>query len=355
MLIRMLCPECGAPIPPPPAEACAYCGTRLPPTSSVRPAAPVAAVTAQVAPPPAPARPVTQTAHAEPEAPVTTFAGMTDDYVATKVQAHLGHHACLFMGANIGARKEGNAREIHAAHLPPEEAVVALWDNTVFGAADDSVVITARRVCWRDNSLCDAYMLPWRSIDPGTICALDGSTLEVRGAKMFVMSDGAARMADLLRALSTEARRLSPPRRMNAARLDESAVIERIRDALGMGASGLYYAPSVPHAKESAARESYMGPLGGERALVLFDSTVFGGADEGFALTANGVAWKRAFESPSALRYSQLDPNAVVVIEGDAPRLEVSGSRVELGIHTKTLANGLAKFLRDMAVARSRR
>jgi len=353
----MLCPECGAPVPPPPADACAYCRTRFPPSFSAPPAAPAVSAPAAPAPqapqpPAAQAKPAPPPFEDEPEAPVTSFAGMTDAYVAAKVKEHLGENDSLFSTATLGSRKEGNARGVHAAHLPPEEPIVALWDNTVFGAADDSVLLTARRVCWHDNGLSDAYMLPWRSLDPAKVRVIDATNLEVQGANMFVNGDGAARMADLLRALATEARRLSPPRKRAADPSDEAALLERIRDALGMGATGLYYAPSVPAAKEKAARAAYAGSLAGEKVLVLYDATVFGGAEDGFALSPQGIAWRRAYDEPVAFRYHQLDPSTIEVREGGDAALTVNGQQVELGPHADKLAAGLGRFLRETAGAR---
>jgi hypothetical protein len=76
---------------------------------------------------------------------------------------HLAGRNGVFIAPHIPARKEKNARAIHAATLPPDEPIAALYDDTLFGAGDDGWLITPERICWR-NFTEEPVMLPWSEI-----------------------------------------------------------------------------------------------------------------------------------------------------------------------------------------------
>lgn len=93
----------------------------------------------------------------------------------------------FYIAPSVPPKKERNARAMHAGHLPAHEAILGLYDGTVFGAADDGFVITARRLCWR-NMTERPQMLEWHQIDPDTI-SIDENRICIRGARIDTIAD----------------------------------------------------------------------------------------------------------------------------------------------------------------------
>lgn len=75
---------------------------------------------------------------------------MTDAGVLELLQEHFTGADAFYLAPSIPPKKERNVRALHAAHLPAHEPILGLYDGTVFGAADNEFVITARRLCWRN-------------------------------------------------------------------------------------------------------------------------------------------------------------------------------------------------------------
>lgn len=191
MLQTPECPRCGAPAPTAGAAVtvCQYCGTELHDTaarsaSAATAAAPVAA----------------------PAPPPTASVALGEDAVLGLCKQHLTGADNVFLHPAIPPKKEGNAREMHATHLPREERVLALFDNTLFGAGDDGFVLTARRVCWR-NVLFDPLTLEWQDIAPGQVTG-SGQQLSVMGHEIQISMDQTlgTRCHELFRALAKAAR-----------------------------------------------------------------------------------------------------------------------------------------------------
>ena len=118
----------------------------------------------------------------------------------------------VFYAPSIPEAKLERARAAHAAHLPSDEPVAMLYDDTYFGSAEEGVLLTSKRVCWKTFGE-PATQLPWGVVDAETISA-NGSYLEVMGAelKLTSWSDLSARVAVLLRRIVEESS-LSPRRR----------------------------------------------------------------------------------------------------------------------------------------------
>jgi hypothetical protein len=118
----------------------------------------------------------------------------------------------VFYAPSIPAAKLRRARAAHAAHLPGDEPVAMLYDDTYFGSAEEGLVLTSKRLCWKMYGE-PATQLPWGVIDGETISS-NGSYLEVMGAelKLTSWSDLSAKVAVLLRRIVEEAS-LSPRRR----------------------------------------------------------------------------------------------------------------------------------------------
>lgn len=78
------------------------------------------------------------------------FGGAPDvDAMLALFRDHLQLHPELSYRPKIPPRKESNARAVHAAVLPEDEPLLALYDATLFGAGDDGWILTPRRIAWR--------------------------------------------------------------------------------------------------------------------------------------------------------------------------------------------------------------
>lgn len=142
------CPQCGALLPAASGpSACGYCG------------APIAA------PPP-------------PEGCVW----LTDDAVLAHLRSNVTGLDATYLDPGIPPKKLGNVRKIHAATLPANERVLALYDGTAFGSAKDGFVVTSRRLLWK-NQMEGVHFLEWHHIDPDTVFT-DGSKLVVGEARI---------------------------------------------------------------------------------------------------------------------------------------------------------------------------
>ena len=91
---------------------------------------------------------------------------MTDEAVLALLRQHFTGVDSMYLCPNIPGKKEIVARGVHARHLPSDERVLALFDDTVFGAGDEGFLVTSRRLCWKkpaDTSPADARVATPRS------------------------------------------------------------------------------------------------------------------------------------------------------------------------------------------------
>jgi hypothetical protein len=85
-------------------------------------------------------------------------------------RTHVGEVDDLYLHPSIPAAKLAHASEVHADHLPAEEVVAVLFDDTVFGSAEEGFLFTSQRLCWKNLST-DPKQLPYRDIALDTITA----------------------------------------------------------------------------------------------------------------------------------------------------------------------------------------
>ncbi len=222
MSLQLLkCPNCGAPLPPSVVNAvvvCAYCsrsvaGPRAAATAPSPPAAPQPAAPPPAAPPPAaPAPAARQPAARQPAAPPSAprYDG-SEAALLAYTRSILGTNTDdLYLYSEIPSSKEGNAREVHAPRLSPEERVLVLYDDTLFGAGDDGFVLTTRRICWR-NILDDPRSVAWADLDPASVVRNeDGITVGGHSLNLTLGDDASpfpARVITLLQTLASGPRR----------------------------------------------------------------------------------------------------------------------------------------------------
>ncbi len=127
----------------------------------------------------------------------------------------------------------------------------------------------------------------------------------------------------------------------------EENIVEYAREALGEHDS-LFFEPNIPKEKLKAARSTHRASLDrDERVLVLFDDTVFGGADDGFIITTEQIAWKNITEDPKHFAWDEIDPDEV---EWSGDGLSVMGEAIQVSqADGSVLYPALGEFIYEMA------
>ena len=173
------CQKCGAGLPPPDPHRiarCAYCAT---PHQLGRPTAEAHAsrILGEML------------AHAAIDRMEEEAARipMTDDAVLTHLRASFAGADSLYFCPTVPPKKEHGARRVHAGHLPPNEWILALYDDTVFGSGEDGFVVTSRRLCWK-NVAERPHMIEWRHLDPERMFA-DGRKLVLGAGAIEISGD----------------------------------------------------------------------------------------------------------------------------------------------------------------------
>jgi len=136
-------------------------------------------------------------------------------------------------------------------------------------------------------------------------------------------------------------RAAAPP---SAARFTEAELVALARRRLGSHDS-LYFHGSIPRGKLKAAHETHGDSIG--RVLVQYDDTLFGGADDGFVLTASALHWKNLTEDPQMLLWEDIDPSSVAPSDG---AVTLSHQRIDVVLEEgKPMLAGIARLISDLA------
>ena len=145
----MKCSHCGGPLDPSALWTCGYCGAYQ-----------------ELA---------TEDANGEPRVP------LTDEGI-------LGYLRKRMAGADstslhpIPEKKLVNVRKIHGAHLPPNEAVLGVYDGTVFGSATDGFFVTQKRLGFK-NQMNPPHFIEWGQIDENEVF-VEGTSICFGSAKL---------------------------------------------------------------------------------------------------------------------------------------------------------------------------
>jgi hypothetical protein len=90
----------------------------------------------------------------------------------------------------------------------------------------------------------------------------------------------------------------------------------------------IHVAPRIPSLKEANVRAVHEAHLpGSEPVLVLYDATIFGGAENGFVITPERLCWKNLLEHPRQIPWGELDPRSIVA---ETDRIGVAGGGVDV-------------------------
>ncbi|MBS2013065.1 MAG: hypothetical protein JST00_09270 [Deltaproteobacteria bacterium] len=172
------CPQCGAGLPLPDAYGRAWCGYCCV---------------------------VHESASAERIVEAAARIAMVDPEVLALLRQHFSATDSMYLAPNLPLRTEENARKVHGARLPVDEVILGLYDDTLFDSGEDGFVVTAKRLCWKNEGESPRSM-EWADLDPDRLFA-DGKRLFV-GAGMLVLTDEAVvdAAADVFHILALSAR-----------------------------------------------------------------------------------------------------------------------------------------------------
>jgi hypothetical protein len=112
---------------------------------------------------------------------------MTDEAVLAVLREHFHGIDAMYLCPSIPGKRELAARAVHARHLPSDERVLALFDDTVFGSGDDGFLVTSQRLCWK-NVADRAHMIEWQHVDPDRMYA-DRRKLNLGSRAMEISGD----------------------------------------------------------------------------------------------------------------------------------------------------------------------
>lgn len=136
----------------------------------------------------------------------------------------------------------------------------------------------------------------------------------------------------------------SAPTVTAVADLNEASLLSLARRRLG-SVDSLYFDGSVPPKKLAAARETHGEAIG--RVLAQYDDTLFGGADDGFVVTATTLYWKNIGDEPRSLRWADIDPASV---RADEEGAHIGGHCIQIILgEGKPMIEGLARLIADAA------
>src|SRR5262249_2068462 len=120
-------------------------------------------------------------------------------------------------------------------------------------------------------------------------------------------------------------------------------IVQLARERFG-ARNAVYYAPWVPREKEATARAVHGAHLPQtEPFLAVHAASGCGGAEAGFAVTAERLCWKNLFEHPRQIAWCELEPRSILA---GGSHVAVAGGGVQL---SGDLVEGAARFFADMA------
>ncbi len=255
----------------------------------------------------------------------------------------------VFISPGVPSGKEAAVRDLH--EIPGDEPVLVVLDDTAFGGAKDGAVLTPERLCWRDM-MAKAHQRLWTELTPDAVEEADGGEVKVVGEPIsmdLIPHEQRPRIAAFLReVIAGEAP--APQHPFRAGRLElgyrdgpvearavlEKQILELTQASLGDDEC-THLHPEIPERKLRRAREAHAQVLRQEeRLLVVHDATVFGSAEEGFALTGRRLCWKNLGEQARQIPWEYL-PAEAIVRRGSSTIL-LGGCRMDLLVDEKETA-----------------
>ena len=131
-----------------------------------------------------------------------------------------------------------------------------------------------------------------------------------------------------------------------------SELLEEIQKGLEGFTDKSLFVGTIPPKKLNNAVKAYATQVAPEDVLVLFDNTVFGGAKDGFLLTAEGVHWHNQGESePGQFRYAEIRKvdflkytvSAAIILNEKEIQVQVSADNDKLAESVANVIRNLTK------------
>jgi hypothetical protein len=267
-------------------------------------------------------------------------------------RSHIGKDGRVFYAPAIPREKEQSARFAHDLHLPDEETILVLYDDTFFGSAEEGFLLTRQRLCWK-NPRGHARQIAWSDLDPEAI-KRDGDKVLVAGGEIALSGELVLGVSRFLLAMTGKmsSAELGPYRGVerpivarHAAMLSGERILALARGLLG-AARDVFYAPTIPASKLAHARAAHAAHLpANEPVVVLYDDTFFGSAEEGFLLTSKRLCWKSLTGPATQLRWSVIEAET---ISASGSYVEVMGGEIKL-TSWNGLSGKVATLLRRIA------
>jgi len=131
---------------------------------------------------------------------------------------------------------------------------------------------------------------------------------------------------------------------------DKRVLLEQIREVLGSFTDSCLHIGSIPAAKLEAAIQAYGADVSAQDVLLLYDNTFWGGAKDGFFLTASSVHWHNMWGSgPRRLRYNEVE--TIASRQGIlSAKLVLNLEEIELNMgNPKQIAAKMAALIRQVS------
>jgi len=239
----------------------------------------------------------------------------------------------VYLAPDIPHQMRTTVSATHAHHLPSEESILALYDSTLFGSGSTGFILTARRICWKNN-LEAPQQITYAEINPDSLSA-ESTQLNISGGQIqSMMTEGLPEVLCALLALL--ARRPAPAPQGLHEQIHRLALLH-----LGKEKS-VFYAPGIPPKKLHRVRDTHSSQLAvSEPVLVLFDDTVFGSAQDGFIITPQRLCWKNIVARPQSVRWSALDPATVTTTKS---QVFIAGEPISLTCETELVPRAAQAF-----------
>ena len=247
----------------------------------------------------------------------------------------------LYRNPEIPHNKLENAREVHRDHLPADDEVLALYDDTVLGNAKLGFLISKTRICWKRTLMAPEYMV-WEhlALDPPAL-KLDQIHFRNRHIDVTLKNEILLYLFNFLQQVPSL--ELPPTLRLNQ---DQERVLSATVAIVGSHPK-LYLHPYIPAKKlETSLRSCGKLAASDDIPLVLYDGTLFGSAEEGFFATARGLYWKNFASDAIGFEWCELEPHDLKI--GNS---ELSVKGVPLHVHPKELKESVLRLFQSLAAS----
>lgn len=230
-------------------------------------------------------------------------------------------------------------RQAHAAHLPKDEEILAIYDDTVLNNGTLGFVVTRNRLCWK-GTLDRANYIEWHRLQTYGLTHEKGK-IQLMGAEISLVLNThlAPRLVKFLQRIISV--NLPSPSTLSE---EDDRIMNLAFSTLGKN-RGVFYHPHIPRERLVGATKAYL-PTGEDKVLVLYDDTMLGLGDNGFAITTESLSWMNLLSEPKQSFWGNLVWDEVTV----------TSSGVKLGeegisIHRTELRELVAQFLNKMAAS----